>query len=586
MMKSHLRAVALLALLGAFASPFPKVVIAFSPNRITHESHPAADFTSGKTRSAKNAKSALTTPWRQPEALRGRTIFALHNKAEDLFGAADDGRVYRFANQGENWEELNVDGTFADMTFLTATETDLLAGSDGDGVFRWSDQAQFWEPVGEDLPRAKVRALAVRGTDLFAALDGEGVFRLADREESWKPINGGLPDSSVLALAAVNGDLFAGTDGDGVYRLSEEAAEWEEFSDGLFEKHVFALVAGEAGLFAGLDGGNVYLLPNDEVRWDFTKLYFKTRAEITALFLQGTDIFAGTRDGEVYLTTDQGRNWDQVNDGLRSKVLALAVSDETLVVGTESEGVFLSDLNAHPVACVSAASFGEDTLARASIVAAFGESLATATQIASQLPLPTSLAGTTVRVTDRDGNERPAPLFFVSPQQINYQLPEETADGRATVRITTEGGQVSFGMIQVVSVSPGLFTFNGTGQGVPAGYALRVRAGGVQQNEPIARFDTAQGRFVPVAIDLGPASDQLFLILFGSGLRFRGSLTAAAATIGGAGAEVLYAGPAEGFVGLDQVNLRIPRSLAGRGDVDLALTVDDQAAPPTRINIK
>jgi uncharacterized protein (TIGR03437 family) len=53
-------------------------------------------------------------------------------------------------------------------------------------------------------------------------------------------------------------------------------------------------------------------------------------------------------------------------------------------------------------------------------VAAFGLNLAIDTQAATALPLPTSLAGTTVTVWGGSGVERLAPLFLVSPAQVNY----------------------------------------------------------------------------------------------------------------------------------------------------------------------
>ncbi|NOT63090.1 MAG: hypothetical protein HOP19_23015, partial [Acidobacteria bacterium] len=99
-------------------------------------------------------------------------------------------------------------------------------------------------------------------------------------------------------------------------------------------------------------------------------------------------------------------------------------------------------------------------------------------------------------------------------------------------------------------------------------------------------FDTAQNKFVLVPIDLGAATDQLFLILYGTGLRGRASLTGAAATMGGANAEVLYVGTQGGFVGLDQANLRIPRSLLGRGEVNVALSVDGIAANVVTVSVK
>lgn len=50
--------------------------------------------------------------------------------------------------------------------------------------------------------------------------------------------------------------------------------------------------------------------------------------------------------------------------------------------------------------------------------------------------------------------------------------------------------------------------------------------------------------------------------------------------------ELLYAGPQGGFVGLDQLNLRLPGALIGRGEVDLVLTVDGKTANTTRIVIR
>jgi uncharacterized protein (TIGR03437 family) len=48
----------------------------------------------------------------------------------------------------------------------------------------------------------------------------------------------------------------------------------------------------------------------------------------------------------------------------------------------------------------------------------------------------------------------------------------------------------------------------------------------------------------------------------------------------------LFAGTVPGLVGLDQINLPLPRSLAGSGEVSLTLTVDGRAANPVRISIR
>lgn len=236
---------------------------------------------------------------------------------------------------------------------------------------------------------------------------------------------------------------------------------------------------------------------------------------------------------------------------------------------------------------VSAASFRAPVAAEA-IVSAFGAFLATSTTVASTTPLPTSLAGTRVFIKDAAGTERAAPLFFVSPGQVNFQVPPGTTNGAATVTITSGDGSVSTGTVTIAAVAPGLFAANADGQGVAAAVALRVRADGSSLYEPIARYDATLNppRFVSVPLDLGPSADTMFLILYGTGIRHRGSLAAVTASIGGTAAQVDYAGPAPDFVGLDQLNVRLPRSLIGRGEIDIALTLDGVTANTVRVNIK
>ena len=87
-------------------------------------------------------------------------------------------------------------------------------------------------------------------------------------------------------------------------------------------------------------------------------------------------------------------------------------------------------------------------------------------------------------------------------------------------------------------------------------------------------------------IDLSVATDQVFLILYGTGLRYHSGLANVAATMGGTNAQVLYAGAQGSLVGLDQINVLIPRSLIRRGEIDVALTVNGKVANTVRVNIQ
>ncbi|MGH9855758.1 MAG: hypothetical protein ACREBD_38480, partial [Blastocatellia bacterium] len=92
--------------------------------------------------------------------------------------------------------------------------------------------------------------------------------------------------------------------------------------------------------------------------------------------------------------------------------------------------------------------------------------------------------------------------------------------------------------------------------------------------------------FVAAPIDLGAATDRVFLVLFATGVRHRSALSAVSVKIGGVNTDALYAGPQGDFVGLDQLNVALPRSLAGRGDVEVFVMVDGKESNALKVSIK
>lgn len=237
--------------------------------------------------------------------------------------------------------------------------------------------------------------------------------------------------------------------------------------------------------------------------------------------------------------------------------------------------------------CTRATGFAPESMA-----SAYGEDLADSAVVAETTPLPTRLAGRSVIVKDSTGTIREAPLFFISRGQVNYLIPAGTALGPAVVtalRETTVPNRfttVAEGSIEISQVAPGLFAANADGRGAAAAVVTRVSGDGAGSWQYTFRCGAQPGSCEPSSIDLGSATDQVILQLYGSGIRRRSSLQAASAKIGGVDAEVLYAGAQGSFAGLDQVNVRLPRSLAGRGEVEVLLTVDGKTANTVKVSIK
>ncbi|MCS6952007.1 MAG: PhoPQ-activated protein PqaA family protein [Bryobacterales bacterium] len=239
---------------------------------------------------------------------------------------------------------------------------------------------------------------------------------------------------------------------------------------------------------------------------------------------------------------------------------------------------------APPAAVVSAASYLPLVTAD-SIASAFGENLAGGVAAATQSPLPETLAGVSVRVTDSGGRMRTAPLFFAAPGQVNFLVPAGTAHGLAAVELVRDGRTVTKGQMLVEAVAPALFSANGDGRGVAAGLAVTVKADGSQTWQYLFDAGAPLGARTPVGVDLGGSGDQVYLSLFGTGMR-RGSGTVTA-TVGGE--PVGVAGPvAQGqFEGLDQVNLGpLPRTLAGRGEVEIRLVVAGRSANVVTVEMR
>lgn len=240
-----------------------------------------------------------------------------------------------------------------------------------------------------------------------------------------------------------------------------------------------------------------------------------------------------------------------------------------------------------PLATVSAASFSPEGLAADAIGAAFGSNLAAGTTVATALPLPTTLGGVSVRVRDSNNTERLAPLFFVGTGQINYLIPTGTAHGQALITVTNASGPVASGTLAIGPVAPGLFTFESNGRGYAAGYALRAPLSGPAVVTFFARLDPATNVYVANPLEFGSVeTDRLFCIFFGTGIRGHTGLSNVRASLGGMNLPVDFASAQGDLVGLDQVNVEVPRSFAGRGEVEVVLTVDGKTANAVRVNFK
>jgi len=192
---------------------------------------------------------------------------------------------------------------------------------------------------------------------------------------------------------------------------------------------------------------------------------------------------------------------------------------------------------------VEAAGFApERPLAPGSIIALFGTNLAPSVASATQIPLERQLAGTSVRI----GNVT-APLYFVSPGQINAQLPYEAVPGdTVSIVVNTNGRLTTPQNYQIAPAQPGIFLAGSNGIIIKFSNGQLVTAQNpARTNDVLVIFSTSLGLTTPP-------------VATGVAATAANAVVPASVTIGGVSANVSYAGLTPSLVGLYQVNVTVP----------------------------
>jgi uncharacterized protein (TIGR03437 family) len=211
-------------------------------------------------------------------------------------------------------------------------------------------------------------------------------------------------------------------------------------------------------------------------------------------------------------------------------------------------------------------------IAPGTLIAIYGTNLASATAQFSVAPLPLLLGGTSVSI-----NGTPVPLLYVSPGQVNAQVPYETQVGTAKLIVQANGVKSPAANVEVAATGPGVFIQ------LPGTHvlALNLADGTLNAGQTPARpgqyvtaYLTGQGVVDPPATtgDVAPSTPP-----------FPVPLAPVVVKIGGQVANVPFAGLAPGFIGLLQMNVLIPD--VPPGELTFDVTVGGVSAAPTVISI-
>jgi uncharacterized protein (TIGR03437 family) len=418
------------------------------------------------------------------------------------------------------------------------------------------------------------------------------VFKTTNGGQNWTDISAGLADVPVNALQVdpdIPDTLYIGTDA-GVMVSTDAGVTWSTLGNGLPRVVVSDLVLHRKTrtLRAATHGRSM---------WDILVPLASTSRQPLIASVAPASVNAGSAD---FTLTATGANFAagtklRFNGQTRSTSVVDGTHLTALITAADvaqSGRVNLDAINPSPgagvsnsipynigpppvssnAAFVSAANTPGNSLAQRSIATLYGANLAPFTSLAdSAPPLPNSLAGTTLTLSGQI-----LPLFFVSPTQINFQLPFFSLTGPATFPLTITNGQLSSTInVTLTLYSPSLFTTNSQGTGQASalinGTATIVAPTGMfpgsrpaAKNEFIQLYCTGLGD-VTNRPNLGaPAPDSP---------RLASTVVQPTVTIGTVPVTPVFSGLSPGFVGLYQVNLQIPSNAPSGDAVPVVLTI-------------
>ena len=208
------------------------------------------------------------------------------------------------------------------------------------------------------------------------------------------------------------------------------------------------------------------------------------------------------------------------------------------------------------------------------IASIFGTGFGNSTFVADDgLAWPTS----TTNLVSVKVNGVAAPLDYVSPVQINFQVPWATpTTGTVNVAVMVNGGSSNIAAVPVATAAPGLFVLpSGQAAVLNPDYSINDPSNPAQAGTTIFAYLTGSGPVSPAAADGVPASTTSLVYAQASN----------SATIDNLPATVSFAGLAPGFVGLVQMNIVVPTGLAP-GTYPLSVTIDGQTSNAAPITVK
>jgi len=289
-------------------------------------------------------------------------------------------------------------------------------------------------------------------------------------------------------------------------------------------------------------------------------------------FLQGVYICGDFGNGNIFGVRRAGDGWESTKFANAGSQVSTFGEDEAgeILMADYMRGTIRRLAADPPPLAISAIVSGADFTAAGApgaIMSLFANAIPGIDGVtaAARYPLPTTLSGVSVRV-----NGTAAPLYAVTPRQINFQLPW---DASGDVSIAVSAGAITAPVFRLR-----------TGQAAPALFAVAqrgVNSSIISASNPALRGET----IILYASGLGTVSNAPPVGAAALASPLSMVLGNTEVSIGGRSARIDFAGLAPGFAGLYQINVVVPAD-AAPGESEVVLRTGGVGSAAFRINVR
>ena len=440
---------------------------------------------------------------------------------------------------------------------LAASGRTILAASRVAGAVHTIDRVDWFSKTATELPTLGVFNNSIHiNTTLVASPNGSSIL-------------GVMPDGNVLLYNA-NVDTFT------IYKKpfaslsgAYAASSYDVFA---VDNYVLNSSLGTMGRLESATGASSGFAFVDQFAFRTTAPGSAAPGVIQRTSISDLGSIRPTRMAEAPLLGETGSAFTRTLAPLysRNAVVSLSVSGFTVLSWNYDTAVAPPRIQR----IVSAADYTEH-LAPGGLVSLMGSDLSPVNMATREIPLPTALGESCLTV-----NGLPVPLLFVSPSQINAQLPFQV-DGKATLLLRTPGGVSDSYSVTIQPAAPAVFRSGiaGPDTGLPtvvrlSNQLLATLSNPIHRGDDVVIYLTGMGRTNPAVGDGVPSPSE----------PLAQTLIQPTVSLGGTALPIYYSGLAPGQVGVYQINVHVPYAVPLGMQVPLTVSQgSDSTALPMRV---